>query len=87
MEAVKTEATPYDAVRAVLDKERYDAVREACGAPGVQDDLCTAACLGVMKRTWGACTDGQGTGDAQFADYSDKVRRVVSAAQNLEWRY
>ena len=64
-----------------------DAVREACGAPGVQDDLCTDACLGIMKRTWDACTDGQGTGDAQFADYSDKVSRIFSAAQNLEWRY
>lgn len=72
-----------------------DAVREACGAPGVQDDLCTDACLGIMKRTWDACTDGQGTGDDQFADYSDKIDACddksqddgcdKSAAEILQW--
>jgi hypothetical protein len=59
-----------------------DAVEEQCGPPGGQDDLCTDACLAIMKRTWDACTDGVGRGDDMFAEYSDKIDACDDKSQD-----
>jgi hypothetical protein len=62
-------------------------VEAACGAPGVQDTLCTDACLDVIKPAWAACTDGVGgdqVAESLFKPYTAQIDSCDDKAQNDE---